>query len=405
MCLANDSPSISRGGDRFVEVAQFGVRRLLDADVLDNPFATYRIMRERDPVAWDSDLQAWVVTGYPESVAVLRDTESFCSDFRRLGESTPTSMLSIQSLDPPEHAAIRGLMVEAVRAVDGEDLARLVAETVAEQLDVVTGVGTFDFVGMFAEPIALRLITGVLGVPAPDPEWFTPVSHAVVDAMDGTLRPECVEAGLAARTELAALAGDWLDSPPELGLIAHVAGSARRGGVERDVLLNTLRAVLHAGFESASRFLALACLAVLRLPAGRRFPAHTDLAVNELVRYAGSVQADSRGCVRDTRLGDHVVHRGEIVTLLLGAANRDPRAFEAPDELRLDRAPNHHLGFGRGAHACLGAAIAVRLATAMFRALANSCPDIELVGRPVVRTNATLRGLARLDVRIPTTTD
>jgi cytochrome P450 len=380
-------------------ISEFSVMKLLDPDVLRDPYPAYRRLREHAPVAWDADISAWVVTGYRECATVLRDTESFCSDWRRLDEPTPRSMLSIQSLDPPEHTAIRRLMLEAFRALDGDGLRRAISDGVHDLLGDAAGRASFDFVSEFAEPLALRTVTHLLGVPAPEQAWFVPVSHTVVDAMDASLRPECYEPGVAARAELAALAGTWLDAPAADGVLAHAAASGARPGIDRDILLNTLRTVLHAGFESGSRFLAAGLLALLRTPQGLR--SATDApAAGELARYAGPVQADSRGCVRDATLAGQPISKGQVVTLLIGAANRDPRAFDQPESLRLDRLPNHHLGFGRGAHACLGTALALQLAEVTFTVLGQRYPEARLAAEPQFRPNATLRGLERLEVTL-----
>jgi cytochrome P450 len=380
-------------------VSAFSVMKLLDPDVLRDPYPAYRRLREHAPVAWDADISAWVVTGYPECVTVLRDNESFCSDWRRLDEPTPRSMLSIQSLDPPEHTAIRRPMLEAFRALEGDRLEQEISDGVHDLLGNAARRASFDFVAEFAEPLALRTVTYLLGVPTPEREWFLPVSHAIVDAMDASLRPEFYEPGLAARAELTALTSTWMDAPGAHGVLAQIANSGARAAIDRDILLNTLRAVLHAGFESGSRFLATGLLALLRTPPGLRSGADVP-AANELARYAGPVQADSRGCVRDVTLAGQPVSKGQVVTLLIGAANRDPRAFDQPEFLRLDRAPNHHLGFGRGAHACLGIALALQLARVTFTALGHDYPNVRLTAEPQFRPNATLRGLERLEVTL-----
>ncbi|MGW6390490.1 cytochrome P450 [Streptomyces sp. NPDC055103] len=130
------------------------------------------------------------------------------------------------------------------------------------------------------------------------------------------------------------------------------------------------------------------------------FPATPASAVDELIRYDAPVQADARVCVADTELGGVTIRAGDPVTLFLGAANHDPLRFDHPAELRLDRAPNPHLGFGRGAHACLGASMAIRLAGSVLGALARDYPDARGVAEPDHRRNLTLRGLDRFEVTL-----
>lgn len=378
------------------------VRGLLDPAVLPDPHSVYREWRQQAPVRWDPCIEAWVVTGYRECVSVLQNTDDYCSDWRRIGEETPAAMLSIQTLDPPDHTGIRHMMLNAMREHGVRAVDELAATAVGRQLESHRREPVIDFVADFAEPVALEVVTGLLGVPTPELDWFVPVSHAIVDAMDAGLRPECFEQGINARAELAALAGSWLSAPADSGLVSQLMSAGAIEGIDRGILLNTLRATLHAGFESVSRFLSGALFAILQLPRAQRVDLTDDRALNEMVRYVSPVQADSRGCVGDSVLGDQPMRRGEIVTLLLGAANRVPRTFEAPDDLILTRTPNHHLGFGRGAHACIGATIALSLARATFAAIQDQHPDIRIVAEPTHRPNATLRGLDCLPVALTT---
>jgi cytochrome P450 len=106
----------------------------------------------------------------------------------------------------------------------------------------------------------------------------------------------------------------------------------------------------------------------------------------------------ARVCVVDTPFGETVVRAGEVVTLLLGAANRDPARFPDPDTLWLERHPNPHLGFGRGAHSCLGSTFAALQARVALTALAGS--GMRLIEAPTYRRTLTLRSVDRLNVAL-----
>ncbi len=375
-----------------------GVRKLLEPKVLLDPFPTYESWRRKGPVIWDSELEAWLVTGYEEAFRALRDVEHFCSDWRRIGDVTPPSLLSLQTLDPPEHTQIRRLMLDGFKARDFQQLERTVVDTVDTLLADVEGRESFDFVSAFAEPLTLRAVTRLLGAPEPDLEWFLPLSNFIVDGMDFSIRPECYEPGVAARAELSALVDAWMESPPPDGFLAHVADRARQTGIEKAVVHNSLRVVLQAGFQTANRFLAGGLLTLLRVPSAQRRPVDTDTAVNELVRFAGPVHVESRGCVRDTTLGGQRIRKGQVLSMFLGAANRDPAVFDDPGVLHWDRTPNRHLGFGRGPHACLGAQVAVQIARVAFGAITHRYPDARLISEPLPRPNVTEHGLYRLEV-------
>jgi cytochrome P450 len=378
-----------------------GIMALLELANLLDPYPLYREWHRAGPVHWDDGIEAWVVTGYHEGHTVLRENSVFCSDWRRIGENTPQSLLGIQTLDPPEHTRIRHLMVEGLKAVGAtRSLDRLLAAKLDEVLADLEQRPSFDFVREFAEPLALAAVTHLLGAPPVDRDWFVPLSNTIVDGMDAGLRPECYEPGVAARARLTELVGEWLAAPPAGGLIAHLLESTTTDELNRDVLLNTVRVILQAGFQTANRFLAFGMHTLLRVAPDRRRPVDSEVAVHELVRFDGPVHAESRGCVRDVELGGEKIRCGQEVTVLLGAANRDPAVFDRPDTLILDRAPNRHLGFGRGPHSCLGAPFAVQLATAAFTALTHRYPDAELLREPVPRPNVTERGLTGLQISL-----
>ncbi|XVS62219.1 cytochrome P450 [Actinosynnema sp. CA-299493] len=378
------------------------IRDLITPRALRDPASAWEPFRRREGLWWSETLDSWVAASLDDCSTVLADTERFCSDWRRLGDDTPDSALSVQTLDPPEHTAVRALLVHAFRALDWDRLRRRMADNVERRLAALADRPSFDFTGEFAGPLALDTITDVLGVTLPDRRRFAAISADIVDSMDYALRPDTVEPGRAARSALAELAGRWLDEPTTgPGVVRYLAAHRATTEVSGTVLRNSLRVILHSGYESASRLLGNALLACLDTPGALATLADgvTDPALQELVRCAGPVQAEARGCVRDTDVNGHPVRRGEIVTVLIAAANRDPRAFDGPDTLRLDRHPNHHLGFGRGAHACLGAPLALLLTRTALGALARHHRPPRPLGEPVFRRNATLRGLDRLDLR------
>src|SRR5262249_56703226 len=131
-----------------------------------------------------------VLTRYEDCAAVLRDSASFASDWRRIGEDIPEPMLSIQSLDPPEHTGIRRLLVDAVRLLDYRVLEGAIATEVRTRLAILREQGPFDYITEFAAPLALKTITSVLGCPPIDPAWFFPLSQRIVDGMDAGIWPE-----------------------------------------------------------------------------------------------------------------------------------------------------------------------------------------------------------------------
>ncbi|WP_161962264.1 cytochrome P450 [Nocardioides speluncae] len=375
---------------------------LAEPEILRDPYPAYGWLRETQPVFWYAPLDSWILTRHADCVEVMRDNVRFGADWRRIGEELPPHAVSIQTLDPPEHTTVRRLLMDAMRAQDDAATLRMLAERTRDLLGSLAGRASFDFVTEFAEPLALSTVMAYLGVPAPDPSWFIPASNAIADGMDAGLWPERAVAAKDGRIQLADLMDSWLADPPPAGVIGMVARHANAGGVDREVLANTLRVLAHAGYASASKLLGLAADALLSRPGqlGAWAQADPSLAVDEIVRFTSPVQAMARACVQDTEIGSAPVKAGQAVTMMLGAANRDPQRFSSPDTLQLDRRPNPHLGFGRGSHACLGSPLAMAQAKVVLGVLSTDFPAARAVGETSFRPNLTLRGLDRLEVTL-----
>ncbi|MFI9585700.1 cytochrome P450 [Streptomyces sp. NPDC052236] len=377
----------------------------LDPSVLADPYPVYRRLRENHPVYWHSRIESWILTRHTDCVNILRDTDLFSADFRRIGIPTPPTLLSLQTLDPPDQTPLRHLALDAVRAQDMDALRAELADYADVLLDELGERESFDFIRDFADAFTLKTITRFLGTEPPTTgESFDQYNNDLDHSMDAQLDPDATEPGLRAREHFNSLVRSWLADPPGGGVLGYVAEHLDGSGVANDdVLVNSTRAFFHAGFEVPSRFIGNAVKALLTTPgawesvAGGQAP--LDTAIEELLRYVGPVQALARACTTDTEVGGHKIRAGEVVTTLLGAANRDPLQFADPETLRLDRKPNPHISFGRGSHSCLGLNLARIEARVALSALLRR-PQLRITGAPVVRPNGTLRGLSELPVTL-----
>lgn len=371
----------------------------LDPVMLADPYPVYAELRWKDPIHWHDPVNSYVLTRYRDCDQVLQHPETFVSDFRAVGEEVPEEFLSLLNLDPPDHGAVRQILLAALKRVD---LPAWLADvgTVAEKLLSAVGEGEFDFVTEFAEPLAARSLCSLFGIPLLDEEKeFLAAQRDLVFGMDWWLAPELGPTGVRAGRYLIDLIEPWAARPPATGLLSEVDFDA--AGERRPYVINSLRAILVAGFSPSSSMLGNAVRVLVEHGFFDREEPFTvtSTMIHELVRYAAPVQAGRHGVVQDIQLGDRLLTRSDVVVTMLGAANRDPDVFEAPDQLRLDRAPNPHLGFGTGIHSCLGARFALRVLLDVLELLTKTY-RIELADDPVQRPTATLRGLSRLPLRL-----
>ncbi|MEU7050864.1 cytochrome P450 [Streptomyces eurythermus] len=366
--------------------------------MLQDPYPVYAQLRETDPAHWHEGLHAWIISRYDDCLRILRDVETFRSDFRITGEETPVQQLTLQTLDPPEHTNLRKVIASALKQTGFEGVLRHLETAVEKRLSHIN-LDSFDFIGDFAEPVAIASMCAYFGVPdIEDPAMFQKAQRILLLSMDSGLAPEAFQPGIEARIVLDQLLESWLADLPGEGLLSHVDLSGKVA--PRRYTRNALRGVFGAGYGSSSHMWGNALNTLLS--AGlldREIPLDiTRETFNELIRFDGAVQAESRAVAHDTVVAGQEIKQGDVVVTLLGAANRDPRQFTDPDELHLERTPNPHLGFGRGIHACLGGHLAVQTGVQLFQFLTRRFTFI-LLEEPVRRPTATQRGFDQITVR------
>jgi hypothetical protein len=176
---------------------------------------------------------------------------------------------------------------------------------------------------------------------------------------------------------------------------------ADAGEITHDEAHKLVRAMLTAGVDTTVNGIGTALFAMARFPSQwdkmRADPARlARAAFEEAVRFESPVQTFFRTTTRSTELGGITLEAGRKILLFLGAANRDPRQWERPDEYDIERKVMGHVGFGAGIHVCVGQLLARLEGEVVLQALAKHASRIELAGAPERRFNNTLRGLKHL---------
>ncbi|MEU2730584.1 cytochrome P450 [Streptomyces griseoviridis] len=378
----------------------------LDEATLADPYPVLAALRAQAPLVWHDSMECWLVTGYDDCVRVLRDHESFARDPRRLGRTVPEASLSVQVLDPPHQAAVRSAFMTSLHAQNLPALQERVRRDITARLEVLAPQPAWDVMRELAQPVALNAIADLLGVTPPPLSAWVQVSDTIMRSMDGGLNPDLVEPGRLARERLSGLVASWFTTTGSpAGLLGHVRARTADAGPElARYVVHTARVMFQGGYSTLAAAIGNAVDTLVRNPQAQRSlreaPQLRSTGVDELVRYDGPVQGTSRLASADVLLGGRTVHRGEKVTVLFQAANRDPAHFENPDRLVLDRSPNRHLGYGWGTHACLGTTVAQRVLVALVDALADH-PGLWHPAGPARRRNtATMRAFDQLPVTL-----
>lgn len=372
----------------------------LDPAFLDDPYPVFRTLRNEHPALWHEELDSWIVSRYADCLEILRGSEIFRSDPRTAGEEVPPAMVSIQTLDGREHQRVQDVLVAALREVDHAAVEGHVVGVLRELAP--SWAAQPDFVHDIALPVTTRSTLSVFGLPPDTADRVADASAAIVRSMMHGLLPEGQRAGMRERQLVTDALSEWYGRTDEglLGALHRMPGAE---ALDRGTLLNSVRVVLLAGINTTQRMLSLALHALLTHGDGpRQFveAPHSTRALHELVRFEGSAQSASRYCATPVTLHGKKIGTGQNVIALLGSANRDEARFPDPDTLLLDRHPNPHLGFGRGAHACLGIPLAHTISRAVLEFLATHHPALHAAGPPVMERNPALRGMNALPLAL-----
>jgi len=395
-----------------------------DPAFVADPYPVYRELRERHPVLYNPTTNQWLVSRFADVNALLRD--------RRLGRTylhlaTHAEMGRPDDIEwhrpwwrlvrdgmldrePPDHTRLRRLANKAFTPRAVERLRPRVTEIVDGLLDAATADGrTFDVMADLAEPLPVVVICELLGVPVEDQAQFKPWSETVSRMIDPDVTPEMVGDALPAVLGFVQYFNELIEqrrADPRDDLLSSLIAAEAEGDVlGHQELLVMIILLFIAGHETTTNLIGNGTLALLRHPTElerlRADPALAVDATEELLRYDPAAQMTVRTATEDLELRGIPLAKGESVVCALAAANRDPRVFDDPDVLRLDRHAHGHLAFSGGMHYCLGAPLARLEGQVTFAALAARFPELALATDQVTyRDHFILRGLTALPVTV-----
>ena len=438
------TPTIS--APRVQEIArQFDLRNL-PADFLANPYPVYAALRQHEPIKHMPD-GSYFLTRHEDLVAVYRDAATFSSDkrvefapkynhapfnqapFALLGQDAPLYEHHTNSLvfnDAPRHTRVRKLIMGALtrRAIDAMETG--LTQLVDSLLDHLEDQQEGDLIEDFASAIPVEVIGNLLNVPHADRGPLRNWSLAILGALEPQLTPDQEELGhrsvkdfLSYLRDLVADRRKHPGNPDQDVLTRLIQGEMINGNIQAFTeslseveLLQNCIFLLNAGHETTTNLIGNALISLIENPMQQavlmsdmsaaktsqkaELETHVlNVAVDEFLRFEASNQLSNRRAMKPAKVGGIDLPEGALVTLCIGAANRDPLQFNAPESLDLRRTPNKHLSFGFGVHQCAGLSLARLEGRIAIGRFLNRFPNYHLSESPTRGGRARFRGFLK----------
>jgi pimeloyl-[acyl-carrier protein] synthase len=393
--------------------------RLLEPQVLADPYPLYERLRREDPVHWDPYLHSWVVTRYADVITVLHDFSAARTPTPEqlsaigLSKLTPLARVMVKQmlfLDPPSHSRIRGLAACAFTPARVAALRNRIQQLANELLDAVAPSGRMDVLADFAEPLPAIVTSELFGVSTEFAlqlkTWSAKFAEMLGNFQHNPDRIPSMLDTIENLTEFFRKAVEEQKRKPCPGLVHSLVKAELEGDrlTEEEIIANCI-ITLVGGLETTTNLIGNGVLTLLRHPDEmqrlKNDPSLIVSAVEELLRYESPSQHTARLAPSDVTLGGKSIRKRQAVIAVMGAGNRDPERFPDPDRLDLARQDNRHLAFGWAAHFCFGAPLARLEGQVAFSTLLNRFPNLTLESSPLVwRENLGLRGLKALNVSL-----
>jgi len=422
-------------------MASFGTPRedlsdiaLFSTETLIDPWDVYQRLRDHAPVFHVAEMNLHVVTRYDLVTEAIRDPEVYSSrsgfieagagqlmamappevqqQLRELSSRMFPPVPTLITADPPLHTRYRSLVARVFTAGKVRQMAPYVDAIIDEAIEGFHGeAGPVDFMSRFAFPVPLRIIADRLGVPPEDREFFYDGATAAAAGLRLTL-PEPDE--MVRRAHLGIELQNYMvelvesrrgDPQPDMASVLAEARLEDEGRpLDPKEIWSIVNQFLVAGHETTSSALGWAMLLLCRdpglVPALRGDEEAIRTFCEEALRLEAPVQGLPRRVARDTKLGGVELEAGSMLMLRYGAANRDERQFERPDEVDLQRKnAGSHLAFGSGTHHCPGAPLSRLELNRSIRALLDRFEGFRLSPRhpePRAEPSLILRSLPEL---------
>ncbi|MDQ0465131.1 cytochrome P450 [Caulobacter ginsengisoli] len=378
-----------------------------DPAFVQDPYPAYERMRPLGPAVFWEDYGHWCFHRFDDVNALLRD--------RRFGREGPNpaptpehlkpfadfSRHSLLEREPPAHTRLRTLVNRAFVSRAVERLRPRITALAHELIDRFQADGEVDLIPAFATPIPVVVIAELLGVPADMADQLLDWSHRMVAIYqfnaDRAVEDDCVAATVAFSDFLRGYI-DQRRAAPGDDLISHLIAAEEAGErLSTDELISTCILLLNAGHEATVHAIGNGVKALLETGLDPAL-AGESATTEEILRFDAPLHLFTRYALEDVEVGGIAFRTGDVVGLLLGAANRDPARFEAPERLWPGRPDGGHVSLGAGIHFCVGAPLARLELQCALPALFERLPGLRLAASPRFADRYHFHGLEALNL-------
>ena len=356
---------------------------------LQDPYAAYRELRADGPVVRLHNAHTFAILGHDEAQTALKDAQRFSSnrlEVARKRINAPHLKPLLDTLcqlmlqrDDPDHRRLQRLVHHAFQRTAVAHYESRIRELASDLLANAVRTGRMEFVADFAVPLPILVISEIVGIPPEDraavKRWCDAFSMVALNFY-GSISDDALEAGCAAVMEFETYLEKRIEAVkanPDGSLLSALVAAEEDGErLSRDELVANVLLLLNAGNETTSILLTNACHRFVReglFPSLRADPSLLPAALEEVLRHEAPVQFIGRIVSEPTELGGVALAEGDLVLIMLAAADRDASHAPHPDDFDMTRAPNRHLAFGSGPHMCAGIQLArleARVAMATF---------------------------------------
>lgn len=389
---------------------------------------TFQKLRREDPIRKFKEIDYipglpvgdgfYAITRHADILEMSRQPELFCSSRGATSiNDLPTEMLefygSMINMDDPRHGRLRGIVSRSFTPRVMQTLMDDVQRVAVEVLERIRPMRGCDFVTEVSMRMPLKIICEMMGVPESQYDFVLAKSNIILSSGDPEYIPEgsdLIQAFMSAGAELAAMMAEvsaHKRKHPGHDLTSALVTAELDGSQLTDQeLASFFILLLAAGNETTRNAITHGLILLSENPEQRAiwaadFEAVAPTAIEEIVRWATPVVFMRRTATRDVTVGGHAFREGDKCILFYNSANRDERVFVDPYRFDVRRDPNFHVGFGGpGPHFCLGAHLARREVTVMFRELFRRLPNIRITSEPDRLRSGFINGIKHLQVQI-----